>query len=68
MEDSVKSHLHLRRNLGWAQDSKTGGIVWKPESLQLWERRALARGEAPAGGGEVLPPSGRAGCTARGQE
>ena len=34
MEDSVKSHLHLRRNLGWAQDSKTGGIIWKPESLQ----------------------------------
>lgn len=70
VEDSVKSQHHLRKNLGWAQDSETGGILWKPERLQLWEKEGTQPGERHqlSGNGEVLPSSGRAGCTARGQE
>lgn len=48
MQDSVKSYHHLRKNLGWVQDSETGGIVWKSESAAMGEGGHLARGEAPA--------------------
>ena len=59
----MKSQHHLRKNLGWAQDSETGGLqLWEKEGTQPGERHQLS------GNGEVLPSSGRAGCTAMGQE